>query len=298
MMSFSPSQRILSLLGAVLLIVPATAQEAQIVLKAAATCQGPIIRLGDVAELSIEDPQQRQALQQVELLAAPTEEQSVYLTINDVRSALAARGFSDLQFTLTGPSRVYVESIAASHSTEKAPTSGRPSRRTFGGRLLPQEEPEVVTVAHVVRNIRRGEVIRASDVELRPLTLVRQDEEFPEQLDNVIGKEATRSLVADRPIPRESLREPVVVHRNDVVTVMAMAGNVLVRREMLALQDAGMDELVEVQPLTPQRRGRARQAERFQAQVTGPGEAIVLSAPVQVEMSPASLSVTSQEPVE
>ena len=50
----------------------------------------------------------------------------------------------------------------------------------------------------------------------------------------------------------------------------------------MALNDAGLQELVEVQPIQPKHYGRAREVERFQAQVSGPGEAIVLGGHINV----------------
>lgn len=263
---------------------PVMAQSDQVVLKTSAIVGGPLVCLGDVAAIEVQDRVLRTELTEMELMPAPGTDHSTYLTINDIRSILAARGISSEQVAVTGSNRVRMEAASVEDTIEHAAVSAkRVPRRTFGGKLDPSQE--IMTVAHVVRNVRRGEVIQASDVEMRELTVIRRDDSYPSALHNVVGKEATRTIAADRPVSSEDIREPIIVRRNDIVTVYAHAGNVVVRREMLALNDAGMQELVEVQPIEPTHFGRARQVERFQAQVTGPGEAIVLGGHVKVPTS-------------
>jgi len=259
------------------------AQADQVVLKTSAIVGGPLVRLGDIASIEVRDEELRAELTDMQLMPAPGSDHSAYLTINDIRSILAARGISSEQVAVTGSSRVRMEAASVQDTIEHAAVSAkRVPRRTFGGRELNDQPQEIMTVAHVVRNVRRGQVIQASDVEMRELTVIRRDDSYPSALHNVVGKEATRTIAADRPVSSDDIREPIIVRRNDIVTVYAHAGNVVVRREMLALNDAGQRELVEVQPIEPKHFGRARQVERFQAQVTGPGEAIVLGGHVNV----------------
>ncbi|PQO33768.1 flagellar basal body P-ring formation chaperone FlgA [Blastopirellula marina] len=261
------------------------AESGKITLKTAARVSGPIACLGEVAVVDVADPILRNELIGLHLSPAPSAGQSSYLTINDIRSILSAHGYSSNEIAIAGSSRVRLEaeSIADEANAEEAPIRKLP-RRSFGGKFLPApSEPEVITVAHVVRNVRRGEIIQPSDVEMRELSVVRREEAYPTSLENIVGKEAARGISADRPIGSKDVREPIVVRRNEVVTVFARAGNIIVRREMLALNDAGKGELVEVQPISPQTFGRARESERFQAQVVGPGEAVVLTGYTQVQ---------------
>lgn len=273
-----------SLLAVLSISATAAAQTDQVVLKTSAMVGGPLVRLGDVATIQVQDRDLRTELADMELMPAPGLHHSTYLTINDIRSILAARGISSDEVTVTGSNRVRMEAASVQDTIEHAAvTAKRIPRRPMGRQS--DQPPEIMTVAHVVRNVRRGEVIQASDVEMRELTVVRRDDSYPSTLHNVVGKEATRTIAADRPVSSDDIREPIIVRRNDVVTVYAHAGNVVVRREMLALNDAGLQELVEVQPIEPKHFGRARQVERFQAQVTGPGEAIVLGGHVKVPTS-------------
>lgn len=272
------------ILMALVISASVMAQSDQVVLKTSAVVGGPLVRLGDVATIEVRDRELRDELAAMELMPAPGTSHSTYLTINDIRSILAARGISSSDITVAGSNRVRMEAASVEETIEHAAvTAKRIPRRTFGGRT--DQPQEIMTVAHVVRNVRRGEVIQASDVELRELTVIRRDDSYPSALHNVVGKEATRTIAADRPVSSDDIREPIIVRRNDIVTVYAHAGNVIVRREMLALNDAGIRELVEVQPIEPQHYGRARQVERFQAQVTGPGEAIVLGGHVKIPTS-------------
>jgi len=275
-----------STLAVLLATAAAMAQTDRVVLKTSASIGGPLVRLGDVATIEVRNSELQAELIDMELMPAPSKDYASYLTINDIRSILAARGISGDDVAVSGSNRVRMEAASVQETIKNAAVNAkRVPRRTFGGRTIGDQPQEVMTVAHVVRNVRRGEVIQASDVEMRELTVVRRDDSYPSALQNVVGKEATRTIAADRPVSANDIREPIIVRRNDVVTVYAHAGNVVVRREMLALNDAGLRELVEVQPIEPKRYGRARQAERFQAQVSGPGEAVVLGGHVKVPTS-------------
>lgn len=276
-----------ALLATLLLADSVSAQTGRVTLKTAAMISGSIARLGDIAAIDVASPAQRTELRDLPLTPAPSSGQSSYLTINDVRSILAARGFSTNDVTVVGPSRVRLEAGTAVESTEESTTQATSlPRRTLGGRYVATAQPqEVMTVAHVVRNVRRGEIIRPEDIEMRQLSVIRRDASYPTDLQQIVGKQAARGISADRPISDNDVREPVIVRRNEVVTVFAYAGNIVVRRQMLALSDAGKGELVEVQPIEPKTFGRAREAERFQAQVVGPGEAVVLTGHTQVQTS-------------
>ncbi|MBA2117087.1 flagellar basal body P-ring formation chaperone FlgA [Bremerella alba] len=287
---------LLSIMVALVISTAAMAQSSQVVLKSSSMIGGPLVRLGDVADIEVQDSNLREELTDMELMPAPGKDHSTYLTINDIRSILAARGISSDKVAVTGSNRVRMEAASIEETIENAAvTAKRTPRRTFGGQVVGDRPLEIMTVAHVVRNVRRGEVIQASDVELRELTVIRRDDSYPSALHNVVGKEATRTISADLPVSAKDIREPIIVHRNDVVTVYAHAGNVVVRREMLALNDAGVRELVEVQPIEPKHYGRARQVERFQAQVTGPGEAIVLGGHVKVPTSKPLMALPQPE---
>lgn len=276
-----------ALLATLLLAGSTLAQNGRVTLKSAAMVSGSIARLGDIAAIDVADKAQRAELRDLPLTPAPSSGQSSYLTINDIRSILAARGFSTTNITVVGPSRVRLTSGSTAESTEQPLTKATSlPRRTRGGQYVSAPRPqEVMTVAHVVRNVRRGEIIRPEDVEMRQLSVVRRDANYPTDLRQIVGKQAARGISADRPISDNDVREPVIVRRNEVVTVFAYAGNIVVRRQMLALSDAGKGELVEVQPIEPKTFGRAREGERFQAQVIGPGEAVVLTGHTQVQTS-------------
>ncbi|GAA4434320.1 flagellar basal body P-ring formation chaperone FlgA [Bremerella cremea] len=287
---------ILCLTLLVVVAAPAMAQSGKVVLNTSATVGGPIVRLGDVASIEVADAAMQTELQQLELMPAPSIDTAAYLTINDIRSILAARGISSSVLEVTGSNRVRMQRGSVTETIQHATVEPkRIPRRTFRGQVQPEPSSEIMTVAHVIRNVRRGEVLRHDDVEMRDLSVVRREDSYPTDLSNVIGKEVTRGIAADRPIASEDIREPVIVRRNEVVTVYAYAGNIVVRREMMALTDAGLGELIEVQPIDPTLFGRARQAERFQAQVKGPGEAVVMTGHVTVPTSKPMMPVPQSE---
>jgi len=290
-MLLSRTIRIATLVAAIFCLVnTADAADSRVVLKSAASASGPIVRLGDIAVVESSE------IADVELMPSPQAGEAVYLTINEIRSILTSYGVDSIR--ISGPSRV---KVSAGANASPAP------RRTFSGTKLIQpvshsetsasSSPAATIAFHAIRNIRRGELIHRTDLELRAVSLIRTTTDYATDLSQIVGKQAERSISVDRPISLDDVREPIIVRRNDVVTVTAYSGNVMVQRVMLSLTDGGMRQLIEVQPIEPKLHGRARQAERFVAQVVGPGEAIVLTGHVQVHNSQPVVQTQHQENV-
>jgi len=260
------------------------ANDIRVQLKPSSSVAGSIVRLHDVAVVDGVNATHASGIAQLELMPAPAVGKSIYLTINDIRHRIVAHGYQPSEVNVVGASRVRIDGVAtttAKFATQFANSNHRSIASTDSDHAVQQ-------AVHVVRNMRRGEVVQVSDVEIRPLTAVRTLGEYPTTLHDVLGKELTRGLAADRPVSDNDLRMPILVHRNQIVTILARSGNVVVRREMMALSDAGLRELVLVQPIEPTLHGRARTAERFQAQVTGPSEAVVVTGHVKVANSTAA----------
>jgi flagella basal body P-ring formation protein FlgA len=90
------------LLTAATLAAASSSQAADIHLKSRATAQGPSVRLTDVAEIHGAPDEEAKQLGQIELFAAPPQEQ--YLTARQVREALLARGVDPRKHTISGAS--------------------------------------------------------------------------------------------------------------------------------------------------------------------------------------------------
>jgi flagella basal body P-ring formation protein FlgA len=131
--------------------------------------------------------------------------------------------------------------------------------------------PDMVVVAK--RPFRRGEVVRAVDVELQaPAT--SNAIALATRIEDVVGRETTRSVATGQPLEESWLRQPIMVRRGEIVTVYARAANLLVRTQARATEDGGRDEVVVVE--------RLDNRQRYSARVVGVQELEVLVGGVKV----------------
>lgn len=169
----------------------------------------------------------------------------------------------------------------------EAPWSGR-QRLTILG---PANEPLTLLYAKLDRlemavyasqPIKGGDLIRRSDVELRPC-LGALPSQSALTLEAVVGQEAVQGIRPDSIVQTNQLRSPVIVRRNERVSVRARAAGVSVQTYAMAQQDGGMGDLVMVQSLASK--------ERYAARVIGVRELEIFTAgasAAELAASPAS----------
>jgi flagella basal body P-ring formation protein FlgA len=131
--------------------------------------------------------------------------------------------------------------------------------------------PQRVVVA--IRPIERGSIVTASHV------AVEERDSLPanggrrmliDSLENVLGKEASRTIQAGQILFDDDAHAPLLVKRNETVTVFARGGGIQVRTAARARQNGARGELVQVESLETR--------ERYDAVVVGLREAVVFSA--------------------
>lgn len=105
--------------------------------------------------------------------------------------------------------------------------------------------------------IKRGDLVRRNDVELRP-HLGALPSQAATTLEAVVGHESIQGIRPDSIIQSNQLRSPVIVRRNERVSVRARAAGVSVRTYAIAQQDGGMGDLVMVQSVASKERYAAR----------------------------------------
>lgn len=126
--------------------------------------------------------------------------------------------------------------------------------------------PEMVVVPK--RPLRKGEVVRASDVELKMPQEGDDDIALATQVDDIVGRETLRSVATGQPIESAWVRKPIMVRRSEVVTVFARGANLTVRMQGRAIEEGGLNDIVSVERLDDR--------QRFSARVTGVQELEVL----------------------
>jgi len=140
------------------------------------------------------------------------------------------------------------------------------------------ELPQAAVV--VVRSLPRGAPIRPVDVALREVEGAAGSSEVFYQIEDVVGKETTRSVVAGRVLEKSAIREPRCVRRGDVITVHVRSAGIRVRTNARARDDGSLGELISVESLLD----RAT----YLARVSGIQEAEVYARPPQVEPAPSA----------
>ncbi len=112
-------------------------------------------------------------------------------------------------------------------------------------------------VVIATRALVPGEMVQETDVKLAQLKPGRIDSPFY-RLQEVIGKETKRAIVAGQPLDEDDLRSPLIVRRGDAVTVYARSAGVRVRTDGRATEDGSRGDLIVVQSMMTPDKFRAR----------------------------------------
>lgn len=111
--------------------------------------------------------------------------------------------------------------------------------------MLAQDYAEAASV-EVTRIMRSGDVIGYQDVILTDREARRGE---AESLDQVLGKEVRGSLRQGRGIRLSDLREPTLVHRNQLVEIVFRTGSLTIRGEGRAMREGSEGDRVRVMNL-------------------------------------------------
>lgn len=146
--------------------------------------------------------------------------------------------------------------------------------------------PRAVVAA---RALGKGQVIRSEDIEVQPLATDVGNGERLLSRDEIVGREATKSLVPGQPITGSAVQMPRLVHRGDKVTVTSLAAGVSITTSGKATRDGALGDSVAVELEDPKR--------QILAKVTGPQSVeIGLAESPSAKMAAAPLkSATAQE---
>ena len=120
----------------------------------------------------------------------------------------------------------------------------------FGLEAEVKRAPRVVVA---INPIARGEQIRAEDVELARMKPGTQLRTSCQSLEEAIGKEAIRNIVAGQALDDQCVRSPLLVNRGDVVDVYARSGGVQVRTRARAKEVGSHGDLIQVEMLSDRR---------------------------------------------
>jgi flagella basal body P-ring formation protein FlgA len=133
----------------------------------------------------------------------------------------------------------------------------------------------IAPVVVAVHPMARGDVVHECDVVLQRAPAADKLPGSLHSLDQAIGHELVRVVGANTAVTTDALRQPLAVHRGEVVTVVARAGGVRIRTNARAREEGSVGELVSVESLLNR--------STYYARVSGTREVEVFARPPQVE---------------
>lgn len=156
---------------------------------------------------------------------------------------------------------------------------------TTGRRTLLRFEAEVALPPRVVvakRNLAKDKVLNENDIEFAFRKDVKNTNYFTSK-EEVIGKAVSKHVQGGTILGTAHVQSPVLVRKNDVVTVYARIGGIEVKSTAKALEDGTYGDPIALEQLLKEKpkRGRAisrdKESSTFIARVTGTGTAEVFA---------------------
>jgi len=113
-------------------------------------------------------------------------------------------------------------------------------------KYVPAEVHVIAQVLVANRNLRRGSVLSASDLDLVEMDLAVVRRTAVSNVAEVVGMELKQAISTGSPVVMESLAMPVVIKRGDLVQILAETGSITIRQQGEALQDGEIGKLINV----------------------------------------------------
>lgn len=141
----------------------------------------------------------------------------------------------------------------------------------------PEPEPLVIEVAETrempatVRVIRPGETISLRDIVWVEVNDGRRAYDFVQDVDELIGMAARRTIGPDQPIRFSDLTLPVIVEKGDSVTMVVEHGSMTITARGRALDDGALHDVIRVMNVDS--------SQTIDATVAGTGRVSVAIAP-------------------
>ncbi|MEZ5839599.1 MAG: flagellar basal body P-ring formation chaperone FlgA [Hyphomicrobiales bacterium] len=129
---------------------------------------------------------------------------------------------------------------------------------------------ELFEIPVLTRSLSRGDVIRQGDIKFDRVPRNRLPREATAEIGAVVGMAARRPIAAGAPLKAEDFRAPLLVQRNDIVTIIFSINGMSLTARGQVLDAGGKGDLVSVR--------NVQSKKILQAEVTGAGVVEVYSA--------------------
>jgi flagella basal body P-ring formation protein FlgA len=114
-----------------------------------------------------------------------------------------------------------------------------------------------------VRRILPEEIVQASDLTMVELPMQRIGTFAINSTNDLVGQQVRRMLVAGRPVPRQSVVPPVIIHRGEKIRILLSVGGLRLTATGRAMADAHAGQVLRVVNLSSNK--------TISAIATGPG---------------------------
>ena len=252
---------------------------AELRMKSQCTVTSSLVRLGDVVEVSGADAVEAVELRDIELFPAPTSGRKRELTRREIQELLTLQGIDLIQHRFTGAEQTSLRSVATTKVSDFAAirkTSTFTNQRSVTTATPVAKQPQLLRPTYeyvvAVQGLQRGQLIRAEDVKLR--SFHRRVASGIVLIDQILGKQAVRTISSNVPITPRDIRAPLLVQRNESVTLVARAPGVRVTTAAKCLDDGASGDLVQVQPFNSRGRLMARVVDTKRVEIYAAGEQV------------------------
>jgi len=249
-----------------------SADGAEVCLKPEANCSGAIVRLKDVAEVSATDENEAAALAELQLFPVPSTGRVRHVRRGEIRELLALSGVNLQAVSFGGAEKVVVRR-SGEKVVEKQPMTGETLPTAFitpSTKLASSKQPAGVELVPVAtRALERGTILRAADLEMRPLATSTGRASL--KIEDLVGQELLRAIPAGQQVVAEFAQSPRIVHRNGKVKIKAVAAGVVVTADGKALAEGGLGDNILVEDFATKEKIMTRVTGFERVEVLGTG---------------------------
>lgn len=252
---------------AVVISASYSADAAELIVKTSCDVAGPLVTLGDVAEVRASSASEGEALRSARLFPAPSPGAVRWLRVRELQELLALQGIELASLRIRGAARVEIR-----RAGEQPMVGDAPQAAATGS-------DEQYLVAR--RDLLKGDVLRAVDLEFRSAGDAGLKPVAPvTSLEDAIGQQLLRAVPAGQPLDYAFLRRPNLVERGRTVGVVVRVGGIRVTTTGRALQAGALDDLVTVELADGQRK-------RVIGRVVDVDEVEILPQGISIDRTPA-----------
>jgi len=178
---------------------------------------------------------------------------------------------------------VYADPMASKPATlldfSFEPQTGRVSARlALAGHNAPlaiSGKLEIMApAAHLSRTMAKGEIIDINDIEFKSVPVRFSKVQGDMQLTDLVGKSLTRAVRGGSMVKLSDLSEPVLIARNDLVTILYQHGQLKLTVKGQALHAATQNQMVSVLNLMSKK--------TVQGIATGAGTVLITNDPTRI----------------